>query len=324
MPLVALAELRLLEGKNSEAELAARKAIASDPNFDRGYTMLGVVLIKGGSPELGFAELRKGVEVGGRENNGRGYLRAKLFLANEFYDTGQYNDALFEYGEILKLDADQTTANLNLGAVYLRNGRYDDALPLLKRAAEADDTAALNNLGALYSNIDQCQEAVKVYSRAVAIDPKLPSPLHGLGDCYQRLGDLQNARRWYELAIERYDETLAQMPSASTLSRRAFCAARLGRKAEALTDVDRAVRQAKPDDGDVFLTAAAVYGITGPHEMFYTYVRKALENGTSLAEFRRDLSFRDFRDDPQFRSILDDPPPKGGRSGQSAPALPSP
>ena len=63
MPWVARAKLLLLENKPREAEVAARKAIERDPDFDRGYTLLGEALVTQGRLEEGLAECARDTVV---------------------------------------------------------------------------------------------------------------------------------------------------------------------------------------------------------------------------------------------------------------------
>ena len=71
--------------------------------------------------------------------------------------------------------AQKTAADLNaeLGAGYIRNGRYDRALAKLQKALRFDPNHALahNYLGVLYARLDQQDLAAKHFKRSLELDP---------------------------------------------------------------------------------------------------------------------------------------------------------
>jgi serine/threonine protein kinase/Flp pilus assembly protein TadD len=300
MPWVAQAKLFLLEGKLQDAEQAARKAVDRRPDFDRGYTVLGEALIDQGHLEDGLDQIRRGVEVG------EGSLRARIVLAARYLETSRYDDAASELKKVLALDPDHPTANNNLGNIYLRSGRTQDALPLFRRAFQiTGDARIANNLGIVYFNLDRMDEAIQFFKEANQADPSLDTPPSNLGESYEKIGDGEAARRWYAVAVQTYDDALAKGgPRAALLSGRAFCAGKLGRSAEALENIKEALRQ-KSTNYEFLFRAAQVYALAGHREEALVYVQRAVQEGYSREELRRDLTLSILKDDPQFRAILD-------------------
>jgi tetratricopeptide (TPR) repeat protein len=300
MPWVAQAKLFLLEGKYHEAEQAARKAVERGPDFDRGYTILGEALIDQGHLEEGLDQIRRGVAVG------EGSLRARLVLAARFLEASRYDDAAAELRKVLDLDPDHPTANNNLGNIYLRSGRTLDALPLFRKAFEVThDARTANNLGFAYFDLDRMDEAIQAFKEAHKLDPSLYTPPLNLGESYEKTGKGEEARLWYAIAIKTYDDALAKGGSrAALLSGRAFCAGKLGRYDEALRDIQEALKS-KPNDNERLFRAAQIYALAGHREEALAYVRRAVQEGYSREELRRDLTLSNLKDDPQFRAILD-------------------
>ena len=302
MPWVAKAKLLLLENKPHEAEQAAREAVEQEPDFDRGHTLLGEALIAQGQLEKGLEEIRRGVAAG------QGYLRARLVLAAKLQEASRYDEAAVEFRKVLDYDPDHPTANQNLGAIYLDQGRNLDALPLFLKVFEVTrDARAANSVGFVYFNLDRMDEAIAAFQEAYRLNPSLPTAARNLAESFEKKGQEDEARYWYTTALAVFDRELARGgPRADLLSGRAFCAAKLGRYDEALANV-REARTLNPKQNFFLFRAAQICAMAGRREEVYFYTRQAVQEGFSREEFRRDLAFRAFQDDPQFRAILESP-----------------
>jgi serine/threonine protein kinase/Flp pilus assembly protein TadD len=300
MPWVALAKLFLLEGNFHEAEQAALKAIERAPEFDRGYTILGEALIDQGDLEDGLDQIRQGVAVG------EGALRARLVLAARLLEASRYDDAAAEFRKVLDLDPDHPTANNNLGNIYLRTGRAADALPLFRKVFDiTPDARVANNLGFVHFELNRMDKAIQAFEEAHKLDPSLYSPPHNLGESYEKVGNGEKARHWYTAAIKTYDDALAKGgPRAALLSGRAFCAAKLGRFDEAQKDIQEALKS-KPNNNELLFRAAQIYALAGRPTEALAFVRRAVQEGYSREELRRDLTLSILKDDPRFLELLD-------------------
>ncbi|HEX4964145.1 MAG TPA: protein kinase [Thermoanaerobaculia bacterium] len=300
MPWVAQTKLLLLEAKPREAEQAARKAVDREPDFDRGYTVLGEALIAQKRLEEGLNEIRRGVAVG------QGYLRARLVLATMLQEASRYDEAAAELQQVLAYDPDHPTANQNLAGIYLDNGRNLDALPLFRKVFEmTHDARAANSLGFTYFNLDRMDEAIAAFSEAYRLDPSLHTAARNLAESYEKIGKADEAHRWYTAALSGFDRLLARGgPRAELLNGRAFCAAKLGRYSEAFGNVQEAMKL-KPKQNAFLFRAAQIFAMEGRRADALTYMQRAIQEGYSREEFRRDLSFKAFRDDPRFQAILE-------------------
>ncbi|HET9225699.1 MAG TPA: protein kinase [Thermoanaerobaculia bacterium] len=306
MPWIARAKLLLLEGKPAEAELAARNAIDRKPDFDRGYTILGEALIDQREVKDGLEELKRGTEVG------EGYLRARLVYGTWLKRLGRYKEAAIELRKVLDLNPNQSTALHNLGEVYIKTGREDDALPLLRKAVELKEWRSAHALGNLYLKMGRDREADKYFIDAYrgSRDPILAS---NLAKTYEKLGQADRARNWYSIAIEGVDRQLAQGESRGDsgvdlrpylLYSRSIYAAKLGRFDEAFVNVEEA-RALEPTEVLFAFRAAQVYLLAGRRDEAFSYLRRAIREGLSRDKIRNDFVFEDYLDDPKFREILE-------------------
>ncbi|HYU34041.1 MAG TPA: protein kinase [Thermoanaerobaculia bacterium] len=299
MPWVAQAKLLLLEDRPKEAERAARKAVEQGPDFDRGYTMLGEALITQGHLDEGLGKIRQAVDLD------QGYLRARLVLAYRLQEASRYNEAATEYRKVLEYDPDHPTANQNLGEIYLANRQNLEALPLFRKVLEAThDPRAANSLGLAYLNLERMPEAIKTLGEAYRLEPD-PITARNLAECYERTGKRDEARRWYLLALNSFDRMLARGGSRTDLLYvRSFCAAKLGRFAEALGNIQEAMRL-NPNQSSFLFRIAQIQAIAGHRNEVYEYTRRAILAGYPRAGFREDFVFRSLQNDPQFRTILE-------------------
>lgn len=298
MPWVAKAKLLLLENKPKEAEQAAREAIAQAPEFDRGYTVLGEALIAQGQLKEGLEEIRQGIE------RGEGYLRGRLVLAAKLVRASRYKEAELEYRNVLDLDPDHPTALHSLGEIYRETGREEKALPRLHRALELGEWRSGNSLGNLYLTKGQNREALPYFTAAYNIALH-PTPARNLAEAHEKLGQADEALRWYETAVERFDYQLAQGGSrADLLNGRSFCAAKLRRFNQAFVDIEDAMKL-RPNDNRFLFRAAQVYFLAERRKEALEFLERAVQSGFSRDEIRSDFVFQPHLKDPAFRAILE-------------------
>lgn len=299
MPWVAKAKLLLYEDKPKEAEQAARTAIDRNPEFDRGYTVRGEALIELGKEDEGLEVIKRGTEVG------EGYLRARLEYGIRLREAGQYNEAAVELNKVLKLDPDHPSALHNLGEVYREMGSETVALATLRKAWDvSEDPRSANSLGNLLLTMGREHEAIEYFTKAYNVKP-YPTLARNLAENYEKLGQADQARRWYEIALEGFDKQLSQGgPKFDALYGRSFCLAKLDRFEEAFADIQEAMKL-KPTDNRLLFRAAQVYLLAGRREEGFDYVRRAIQADFSRDEIRNDFVFQDYLDDPVFREILE-------------------
>jgi serine/threonine protein kinase/tetratricopeptide (TPR) repeat protein len=300
MPWVAKAKLLLLENKPQEAEQAAREAIDQDRDFDRGYTQLGEALIMEGRLKEGLTALRHAAETR------QGYVRARLILAAKLQDAVRYKEAAIEFSNVLKYNPDHMTAKVNLGNIYLGTGHSLEAIPLFQDVFEAThDFRSANGLGSAYFAQNRMTEAIAAYKQAyeLSLDPVVA---RNLAECYEQIGQKDNARRWYELAISNFDRmmSIGGGERAELLYGRSYCAAQLGRYDEALSNVQEGI-SLKPKKVSFYFRGAKICAMAGRREEVYTWTRLAIREGYSRDEFLGDKVFHNYQNDPRFREILE-------------------
>lgn len=134
--------------------------------------------------------------------------------ALDLHKQNKLADAVTFYNEVIKLDASNSEAYLNLAIALSQQNNYDGALATLKTAAakfpnDAHISDALKNIqndavNAKYANAASYFEK-KDYNNAIAeymkIQPPTADSMLGIASAYQELGDNINAIEYYKKAL---------------------------------------------------------------------------------------------------------------------------
>ncbi len=131
-------------------------------------------------------------------------------LAEEHYNLGmvyaqegQYDQALQEYTEAVKLQPDHLMAHFKIALVYDNRGmlnqaekKYLEVIDLFPRAA-----LAYNNLGLIYEKKGDFLKAEEYYIKASDAHPLLPDPVYNLGNVFLEQESYDSAREKFVTCI---------------------------------------------------------------------------------------------------------------------------
>ena len=81
---------------------------------------------------------------------------------------GQYNDAIAEFEESLRLKGDNTSDQCYLGYALAKAGRRSDAEPILKRLETTKEYVSPAELAVLYIGLGEKEQALSALERAYA------------------------------------------------------------------------------------------------------------------------------------------------------------
>lgn len=86
-------------------------------------------------------------------------------------------------------------ANLNLGIAYMQQGQYQQALDKLNRAriAQPDYSPTYNAIGVLYQRLGEHEEAEKYYQYAIKLNPMDSDALNNYGQFLCQMGRMDDA-----------------------------------------------------------------------------------------------------------------------------------
>ncbi len=161
------------------------------------------------------------------------------FYGQVCFMTGRNETAEAALRKALELDPDLTDAHNNLGALYDRMGRKDDAereyrLALAAPAYPTPEKVHLN-LGLLYASQGRDEEAIHEYRKAVELSPKYYQAHFELAALLDRTGRLDEAVREYEVAAPGYSS------SGDYFYRLGFGYFRIGDRSRAREKLTRAI-----------------------------------------------------------------------------------
>src|SRR5713226_6413097 len=91
-----------------------------------------------------------------------------------YHNKKDYDRAIAEYGEAIKLDPKYARAYYNRGLVYAAKGNYDGAVEEYSEAIKLDPkyASAYNSRGLAYANKKDYDRAIADYGQAITLDPK--------------------------------------------------------------------------------------------------------------------------------------------------------
>lgn len=118
--------------------------------------------------------------------------------------TGNYAEALKEFDRALRMDSLDADLYRERAATYERLNHDSAAISDYKRAIELRPSywAGYHGLGVFYSNRKQYQIALEAFREATRLAPENPRVFSNLGGVYYQLGLKDEARRYWERAIE--------------------------------------------------------------------------------------------------------------------------
>ena len=201
----------------------------------------------------------------------------------------------------------------NLGGAYLFLGRDNEAITALQQSIKIRPTAgAYSNLGTAMFAWRRFAEAASNYREAVKLDDHYYQLWGNLGDAYFFNGQHVEATTAYQKQLELALDRLRVNPrDATLLGDIANCYSQLGKRAEALDNLDRSL-QLGHGDKDLLFNAAVVYNELGDTGVALEWLQKAISAGYSRSVVRAAPTFDNLHDNPRFQQMLQEPSPNKG------------
>lgn len=132
-----------------------------------------------------------------------GYVEARVDLGKIYLEQGRLPDAREEFGRAMRLDPDHSEAVEMLGAVYLAEKNYNEALPYLRRAIRLDsgNSSAHYRLGEAYIGRGEYHRAIESLQTALYQFPNNAPVRTMLGVAYEHQGNGAAAVAEYKKAL---------------------------------------------------------------------------------------------------------------------------
>jgi len=169
-------------------------------------------------------------------------------------------DALEFYKQAVKIKPDFAEAYVGLSAVYYKLGRNDDAIEAAKQAIKINQNyfKACYNLGVIYDKLGRYEDAIDSYKQAIKIKPD-DDAYYNLGIVYGKLGQHQKA-------IEAYWQTIRVRPDyAAAYNNLGTIYNSLNRYEDAISVFKSAIK-IEPNLAETYCNLGFAYGKLGRYE----------------------------------------------------------
>ncbi|MCK6522421.1 tetratricopeptide repeat protein [Myxococcota bacterium] len=186
------------QGKLTEAEAEAKKALQINSNALNVYNNLGLVYIERGQLDLANFIYQKALTtVPGADASANIHCN----LGRIYQLQGKSGDAKQALTKALERDPNLVPALMYLTEYNLANRNFVDTVPLMERARDLDpgNPNIYMNLGVAYRGTARYDEARAAYEQVIKLKPEDPDPHLNLGILY---GDYMKN---YDAAIAEYE-----------------------------------------------------------------------------------------------------------------------
>jgi adenylate cyclase len=192
---------RRTEADVLEARKLAQEAISLDPEYRAPYLLLGwthlddiwFLRTKDRVKSLQTAEqlAQKAIDLSGQDDATHRLLSCVFLLRK------QYEKAIVEAQKAVEFAPNSAQPNFIYGMVLKNADRYDEAIPVLKKAIRLNPVTPinyLNNLAWSYAYSEQYEKAIPLWNKAIERNPDYLFAYMGLTCAYQLTGDGAKAR----------------------------------------------------------------------------------------------------------------------------------
>ena len=290
-------DLALRLNRPEEAEAQARALTASRPGDADAWSNLGLLLQRLGRLEEAELALRRAYGL-------RPYWRYLFSLADVYRERGDLAGARITLEDLLDRNPTNTNVRSRLAFVMYSAGDVSGAEQQYRTLAEErGDNVDCNNLGSMLLLLGRYEEAEHWVRQAVALAPHRASHRANLAKTLYWAEDTAAARGEFAAALAIAEEQIARdVDTARNRRTRALCLAHLGRGAEAVMEIQRAL-EAFRSDAYTLSVAATVAALNGDRHGILAWTTRAREAG-ALAVWFSGPEFAALRDDPAFAALL--------------------
>lgn len=293
-------EIYLAGNNQAQAIAAFQRSIEKSPNNLEAVVGLASAYQYANKPELARESFQNAISK--NPNFGLGYSEAGAF----YYEQKNYEQALYHWLRLKQL-LPRSAKNLNnLGNVFLKLQRFDQAKlhyeEALKLAPNADAFAGLGSVNYWQEDFINAAEA---YKKSIELLPENAQFYGNLGDALRMIdGRKSEANQAYETAIAKLKKVTSFDPeSAETPLLMADWLSKIGgHEKEARQYFAEAVER-EPEWDEVQITGVLIYHLLGQRQQAIQCFRKALASGVSSDEILSLPDLKELRSDQEIKRI---------------------
>lgn len=252
--------------KNYDAALkTVGQILAADPQDAEGHLRRGLILADKKDHAGAIEELEWVTRS--RPNE----LKIRDYLAYLYEEVRNYDRAITEYQEILKIDAEFVDARVHLGYLFHRLKRTDEAVTHLKEATRIDPkrSEAYLFMGLALYQSDRFDEAAQALQAGISQNPKSADLYFNLGAVYDKLNRFDDLVKQMEAAI-RIDPK-----HSNALNYLGYIYVDRGLHLEQAVDLIQRALELKPNDGYYIDSLGWAYFKLGKFDDALDHLKKA-------------------------------------------------
>ncbi|MBZ5509651.1 MAG: protein kinase [Acidobacteriia bacterium] len=287
-------------GRYEDAVKEFGRALDLDATSDAAYRGLATSYASLGKTKEAEDAYRRAIEM--RKDYWGGYSALGAF----YNQAGRYDEAAAQFRRAIELAPENVRGYTNLGGVYFFQGKYQEAQQLFEKSlAIQPNYRAYVNLGALYFSAGRYSDSARMYEKALLWNDKDSRIWQNAASAYTWApGQKDKGRTAYQRAAEMMERELKINPrdNAKKLAL-ADCYSVLGRPARA-RDLLQQGLQTPPSDPETLFRAADVYLQLDDRDAAFTWLARAIQAGTPVAEIERDPTWNDLRTDPRYQRLV--------------------
>jgi protein O-GlcNAc transferase len=177
-----------------------------------------------------------------------------------FYNNGKFDNAEIICKELLK-DNPENFELINLiGAIYLQQKKYNEAITQFKKAIKINTLhpSLYNNLGVAFKKNGDFKGSIKYFEKAIELNPNYSEAYNNLGTTYKILNDYKKAYQNYNKALE------LKTDSAEVYFNLAILQSAVKNYKEAITNCEKAI-SLKKNYIEAIQLKAATFSESGKH-----------------------------------------------------------
>jgi len=297
---MGLAHLYLVTGRDDEASVLLHKVISKDPTDADAY--IGLADAYEGQHKTAEAEIAYGRAVEAEPT----YAAAHTAFGNFLLEHGRASNAVSHYKRVTELLPGSAKALNNLGAALLMNGEFPAAATTFDSSLKiAPSRSGYSNLGTVYYFMGRFQDAVPMYRKATELAPEDHRVWGNLADAlYQMESTRASATPLYQRAITLAERRVAVTPNdGMSWSMLAFYYARLREHTRSTPCLNKALTLGT-DDVIVQYYAALTEFEEHHTEATLERLNRAIRLGYPKQMVRAQPEFAHFLQDERFKHLL--------------------
>jgi serine/threonine-protein kinase len=295
---VTLARIHNGRGQYNLALQEIQQALQLEPLNTDALLSQAAVFASMGQEEKAETTYRKA--AGLRPQEWSGHYELGVF----YFRHRRYADASAAFERVLEITPDNAMALATLGGMLQLVHRDVEAEQHLKRSLTLQPSyAAYTNLGALYIREGRWSEAAEITRKALEINANDWAAWSNLGHAYEWLNLNTKADEAYRHELARLKE-LAKVggDDAEVQAELGLVYSRWRLRDKAVPLIEAALMRA-PEDPTILATAGQAYENLGDRTIALGFLKKALAQGGTLKQLEVDPGLRKLLQDPRFREM---------------------